>query len=167
MGTKYFPNQYLNEAYKVLNEKKLLIDYDILSAMKFGGLGWDCKKSHFKVYFIFLNKNSLPLRYKKIIAKKYFNNDYKNEGILSITYLKNNSEYEKKIYIYPKIFEECAYLTTNKGRNIIQLTSKQININAIVNDTGKHLLDKYYKIGLKPDTINIKDKNNYVLYFPH
>lgn len=180
IGSIMMPNITFMYALDVIKERNIKLPKYVFSKdYIFGGLGWDFIKNNFKIYFRCINNKFINLKdVKEIIEynkKKYddkklniydiiddFNNNkYWNEGILSFTY-KNNIDFEKKIYLYPKNNSYTTYMISNKRPIIIQY-DKELNIdNIIVNN----LIKKYNEKKFNLDTYSITNKNEYVLYFP-
>lgn len=143
-------------ALDVLNFKNIKCEIFPNKNIIFGGLGWDIKNNLFKIYFRFFDYRKLNSKFKKIINKKYKN----KSGLLSITY-KNTSIYERKVYIYDK-----DTILISKKRKEIQKDLKKHTLLKNITKKGNLIINKYNKEGYYLDTINYRDKNNYILYFP-
>ena len=148
-GSVMFPSFIYKYAMEVLKERNIEISMD---NEIFGGLGWDIDNDIFKIYYIFKDYRKYTDIKKDNILKG---------GIISFSY-KNNKFYEKKIYLY-SIDGITTYLISDKRKEIQKDIYKNKND---ISDIGKKIINKYKKSGYNLDTINYRDKNNYVLYFP-
>ena len=151
------------QALLVLNEKGIQCEIIPNNNIVFGGLGWDIKRNHFKIYFRFYNYSLLENSIKELLP--YMKNKCKS-GILSITYhSKTNKILEKKLYCYSK--DNINVNLISKFRNEIQqncILGKKYNSKFC--KKGKKLLKIYEKNGYQLDTLTYKSKNNYTMYFP-
>jgi hypothetical protein len=148
-GSVMFPSFIYKYAMEVLKERNIEISMD---NEIFGGLGWDIDNDIFKIYYIFKDYRKYTDIKKDNILKG---------GIISFSY-KNNKFYEKKIYLY-SVDGITTYLISDKRKEIQRDVYKNKND---ISNIGKEVISKYEKSGYKLDTINYRDKNNYVLYFP-
>ena len=152
-GTTVAPNYFYKYAEPILKERNIKLPINSKN-YKFGGLGWDFNNKIFKIYFIDnLNLSSL--------------NQFKNQGILSFSYNFPGELIEKKLYLYPKNNKNMTILFSKKRKE------KQINVNkniktilSKINKTGKMIINKYKNNNYEIDTINYRNKDNFILYFP-
>lgn len=166
IGTLYFSKSYFKIANKVIQGRNINIkSMENDKNLFFNGLGWDLKNKQFKIYYRYNDYNKLKKKFKKLYKNKSKFN-YSKKGIISLTY-KDNKLFETKLYLYENTNNETAYLFTNLRGTVIQHSDLDINTNFYdkINDTGKNIVDKYKKNNYQIDTINITDKDNFIIYY--
>ena len=71
------------------------------------------------------------------------------------------------MYFYPIKNKNIAYLNSEKrNEKQVNIINNQKQYYNKINKKGQKIIDKYNAFGIKLDTINFRNKNNYVLYFP-
>ena len=168
IGTLYFPKSYFNIANKVIKGRNINIkSIENDKNLFFNGLGWDLMNDHFKIYYRYNDYNKLKKKFKKLYKNKNKFN-YAKKGIISLTY-KDNKLFETKLYLYENknTNNETAYLFTSLRGAVIQHSNLDINTNFYdkINDTGKNIVYKYKKNNYLIDTINITNKDNFIIYY--
>jgi hypothetical protein len=156
-GSVMSPNQAYKFSLPILKERKIKIPCSVGSNLFFGGLGWDIDNNEFKIYYRFDDFDKLLDEYRKLSK----GDNYLKKGILSWTY-RDNKLIETKVYRYPLNKSE-TYLFSNKRTDIQK--DRNYNIDEI-NDIGKEIIAKYAEKYYKLDTITVKNKDNFTLYFP-
>lgn len=149
-------------ALEVLREKNIKEDLFPSHNIKFYRLGWDLARGHFKIYFLFNHFKYLHPTYKKLLPN--MNGKY-NNGLISITYDKNQNIYERKLYSYFKN-KKFIEIKSEKNEEIQRECSGSEIWKKRLNGDGKTILDIYEKGNYKLNTIVFEDKNNYKMYFP-
>lgn len=159
-GTTVASSYFYEYAKKVLKERNIKPPVKLDKDTLFGGLGWDFKNRTFKIYFRFRNKRYFPL-FLKPKQEKILN----KQGILSFSYDFSGNLIEKKIYLYPINNSDITLLISNK-RKEKQMNIKNKEIEYELNDIGKKIIGKYKKNDYDVDTINYRNYDNFILYFP-
>lgn len=146
----------------VLKERGIDLIQD--NNLKFYGLGWDFENNIFKIYYRYFDIYKIDKSIQTV--KKYNSKKYNKQGLLSYSYdIYTNKLVETKLYFYPLKNKNIAYLYSDK-RNEKQVVVTNKEYYNKINKKGKDLIDKYNSFGIKLDTVNYRNKNNYVLYFP-
>ena len=89
---------------------------------------------------------------------------YKN-GLISITYDKNQNIYERKLYLYFKD-NGIIEIKSDNGKEIKRECYGSGVWKKRLDNTGKKLLEIYEKGNYKLNSVVFEDKNNYTIYFP-
>lgn len=152
-GSVMRPNKAFEFAKSVLKERG--IELPNLN-MQFGGLGWDFEEGLFKVYFRFNDFDKIEKKYRGLSEGNFM-----KEGLLSFSY-KNNKLLETRVYRYN---ENDAHLFSDKRHDIQKDIQKDI-FNGRINEYGKKIIEKYNQQNYLLDTITIKNKDDFTLYFP-
>ena len=172
------PHEMLQAAIPVLEERKLSIPPYFMedSNSLFYGLGWDFIANQFKVYFRILDLEALPQNSLQALLSETMDNR-RAEGLVSFTYI-DNILYEEKVYAYPlpeadefgEIFPGTkgrVMMATNKRGVITQYdVSTTKSWKQRINQKGQELIEIYAKRGHTLDTIAMKDRDDFTLYFP-
>lgn len=161
-GATILPSQVYPLALKVINERGLKppkLNDDIT----FYGLGWDIEEGHLKVYYRFNDIRKIPDEFQ--LLTKTSTDEYLDQGLISWIYSKDNTILERRIYRYPKSGEE-AHLISDR-RMDRQVDSKvDDKWKDQINQEGRDILALYGRHNHLLDTITMKDKDHFTLYFP-
>lgn len=180
IGSLMYPHETLDSARAVLNERSIEIDPYFLDDPNslFYGLGWDFLAGQFKVYFRILDVHQLTQPtllelYESAVSML----NPRTEGLVSFTYI-NNQLHEEKVYLYPEPeAEEYEDIFPGTKGRVIMATSRrgaitQYDVSSTktwkqrMSEEGYAIIQSYKSKGHALDTITMKDKENYTLYFP-
>lgn len=163
-GSLVAPSSAYSYAKRVLKERNITLPFPPGGNFMFNGLGWDFENGHFKVYYRYWDSAKLLPQYKKLITS---NETYLKQGLISWTYNQDGVLIETKIYCYPE-HEREAHLFSDQ-RHDIQKDCKKNNSfiwGDYINKTGRDIMMKYGEKNYVLDTITVKDKDHFTLYFP-
>jgi hypothetical protein len=163
-GSTVRPDAAYVYAKPVLEERGVELPIPPTGTFAFGGLGWDIEENQFKVYYRFHDFSKMPKKYQ-LLAKVKKNTDYAPQGILSWTFDDQGNISETKVYRYPTNELE-AHLFSEKRKDIQVDCKKDSSWKDKINEKGLEILGKYGDSNHFLDTISIKDKDHFTLYFP-
>lgn len=174
-GSVCHHQQAFKSAIPVIEERNIPLDSYFLEHPQslFYGLGWDFLANHFKVYFRILNLDQLPQLALNALLEETLP-DRRSEGLVSFTFIEQEL-HEQKVYAYPDPKREelpqetkgQAYMATSKRGTIAQYdVSQPEKWIQRINQHGKEIVTLYKDHDLDLDTIAIKDKNDFTIYFP-
>lgn len=177
-GSVIHHEKALESALPVIEERNVPLDPYFLKDPQslFYGLGWDFLANHFKIYFRVLDLDQLPQASFQALLEETLPNR-RSEGLVSFTFI-DQELHEQKVYVYPNL-EVGKYddiFPGTKGR-VLMSTSKRGTITQYdvsetkrwsgrVNPRGIQVLKAYAQKGYALDTIALKDKDNFTIYFP-
>lgn len=162
-GSLVRPKTVYEYAKPVLKERSIKLPFEPDNNFTFGGLGWDIDENHLKVYYRFNEFDKLSDKYKRL-CEKCLDKDFSSQGILSWIY-KGSDIVETKVYRYPKT--ERSACMFSKRRKDVQIDCRiDETFWDSINKTGQEIIGMYSDNNIYLDTITVKDKDHYTLYFP-
>ncbi len=204
VGTTSQPQELLFDAIRVLKARGIDLPKNILQnrsldtapseskGLQFYGLGWDLRKSQFKVYYMMDSFAAIPLEYQNLLPDFVRSKHRKllRYSLLSYTYdgARNNSLHEVKIYVYPKTIEDAisigivpgdkppnkyvstvAIMFSDKRGKVAQYDTDDIWSciwHGEMSKSGQKILDSYMDVGMNLETFTYESRNTFTLYFP-
>lgn len=170
-GSVSSPDQALEAAWPVLEQRGLTLPPGLAQDNAFYGLGWDIEDELFKVYFRSRDWRHLPPSLADLVLG-YDWGSHLPEALLSLTWHKNELA-ERKVYLYPKESSAApgvrgqARMVTDTRGEVLQddLGSGEV-VPYDLNEVGTKIVEKYREIGETLDTIAYVDRQDFTLYFP-
>jgi len=162
-GSLMRPGATYEFAKPVLEERKIQLPLQPGGNLAFGGLGWDIEEGHLKVYYRFHDFQKLPEVYKKLMTDGG-TDTCAPQGILSWTF-QGSALIETKVYRYPSSEKE-AHLYSATRKDVQTDCSMDDTWQDKVNEKGQEIIALYGEKKLYLDTITVKDKDHFTLYFP-
>lgn len=162
-GSTVRPALAYRYALKVLEERCIQPPLQPDDNLIFYGLGWDIEEGHLKLYYRFLDFDILNDEYKKLERKG--SAKYSRSGLLSWTFDSNNKVLETKLYRYPLDELEAHMFSSIRADRQVDC-KKDSSWKDKINEIGQKIVAKYGEGNYLLDTITIKDKDHFTLYFP-